>query len=222
MYPFRILNFSLLLLLVCYFVNVSAQRITFEGGMLAGFHRSDFIGEKEKFWHDDYDRSAIAGISASPFVKMNINPDLYSLLEIRYMRKGCKFGYANKIFTQSFETVILDYIEIPLMIGVNGVFTSTTGPTNYSFETGFAFSRLYSSKLKLDEGMKRANPVSIEQFRNFDISWIARVKLPGRTFKRHMLLWGFRLENSLLSIHPQYKLRNFSFGIELNYLFRNL
>ncbi|NVO21089.1 MAG: outer membrane beta-barrel protein [Bacteroidetes bacterium] len=202
--------------------QLSAQRFTFEGGFTAGLNRADFLGEKEKFWFDDYNRSATSGISAGPFVKCNFNIDTYGLLELRYTRKGCKFGYINKIFTQSFERVILDYIELPVMYGANSVFHGKSGDKAFAFETGFAFSRLFSSRLDYDPEMKREVTANISGFRNYDISWIGRIKIPYKTKKRHALLWGFRIEDSLLSINNQYKLRNFCFGIELNYVAKNL
>jgi hypothetical protein len=196
-----------------------AQKFTFEGGILTGLYRVDVRGDKDEFWNDEYKKSGILGLSVGPFVKCNFTPEFYGVLELRYMKKGTTFGYINKYFTQSFETIHFNYLEIPILWGINGVYSATSGLVNYSFESGFAFSKLFSSHLQYDELTRREVTASLTGFRNNDVSWVAQVKLPYRTGKKHNLLVGLRVERSLLSIHKKLKLYNFDYGFELNYLF---
>jgi len=222
MHRFNITVFCFLLLLIAIPYHSAAQRISFEGGILTGIYGVDISGNKEGFWNDEYDKSGILGFSAGPFVKCIFNPETYGVLELRYIRKGTTYGYINKYFTQSFETIKFDCIEVPVLYGVNSVLHSKGGDINFSIETGFAFSKLFSSRLKYDALTRRETPASLSGFKNYDISWVAQVKLPYRTGKKHTILLGIRMERSIVSIHKEVKLFNFDYGFELNYLFKNL
>jgi hypothetical protein len=201
---------------------VRAQKITFEGGIVGSLHRADLIGDKEKFWNDDYKNSKILGYSVGPFVKCNFTPETFGTLEIRYITKGSIFGYINQHFTQSFESIRFNYFEVPVLIGTNGSIHRHSGDLDLSFETGISYSKLFSSVLKYDELDQRPDKVSLFGFRDYDLSWIAQVHFPYKVGKNYSIILGFRIERSLISIHDFYKLYNFDYGFELMYLFKNL
>jgi hypothetical protein len=219
---FNILKFSILIFLLAIAVHSTAQKVSFDGGILAGIYGVDITGDKKGFWKDEYEKSGILGISAGAFVKCIFTPDLYGVLELRFIQKGSRYGYINKFFTQSFETIRFNYLEIPILYGTNGVFHTKAAEVNFTFETGFAYSKLFSSKLNYDVQVRREIIATLNGFRNYDISWIAQIKLPYRTKDKHSFLLGLRLERSLFPINKNYKLYNFDYGLELNYLFMNL
>ena len=199
---------------------IYSQKITFEGGVILGIYGVDIKGDKEGFWDYDYKKSGILGISAGPFVKCNFTPGTYGVLELRYIKKGTTFGYINQYFTQSFETIKFDYIEIPVLIGKRIVDNTDFRKIDFSFETGFAFAKLYSSRLGYMELTRRTNSVSLSGFKNFDVSWVVQIKFPYRIVKKERLMVGLRMERSLVTIHNKYKLYNFDYGVELNYVFK--
>lgn len=195
-----------------------AQKITFEGGIALGLHGADITGDKEGLWDYNYKKSGIPGISAGPFVHCILSRHAYAVLELRYMQKGTTFGYINEYFTQSFETIRLNYIEIPILFGSRNTATTETRKIDFAFETGLAFSRMFSSHLNFLELTRRSTTVNLNDFKDFDISWVALVKFPYKIGPRDRLLVGFRVERSLFTIHKDLKLYNFDYGFELNYV----
>lgn len=200
---------------------LTAQKISFEGGILTGLHGADFLGDEEKFWNDDYEKSRILGIAAGPFVRCKFSPESFAVLELKYMGKGSTFGYINQFFTQSFETIRFRCVEIPVLYGSRGTIHGRTGDIHFSFETGLSFSRVFASTLNYDEVTQRTDKVSLYGFRNYDCSWIAQLHIPYREGKNYRILLGVLIERSLFSIHDNYKLYNFDYGFELCYLFKN-
>lgn len=210
------------LLLLTSSVHLHAQKLSFEGGLIGGLNGVDFSGEKEEFWKDHYERSGILGLSAGPFVKCNFSPQNSVVLEMRYMMKGSELGYINQYFTQSFERIRLNYIEIPVLYGTNSILHAHSGDIPFAFETGIAYSRLFSSKIYIDELASREYTASLYGFRNYDISWIGQLNIPYKMGKNYKLLLGIRIERSIFSIHENFRLFNFDYGFELKYVFRNL
>ncbi|MBK7214347.1 MAG: outer membrane beta-barrel protein [Bacteroidales bacterium] len=202
--------------------QLSAQKLSFEGGLILGINGVDFSGEKEEFWQDDYERSGILGLSAGPFVKCNLTPQNFVVLEMRYMMKGSELGYINQYFTQSFERIRLNYIEIPILYGTTSILHGHSGDIPFAFETGISYSRLFSSNIYIDDRVSREFPTSLYGFRNYDISWIGQLNIPYIEGKNYKLLLGIRIERSILSIHEDFRLYNFDYGFELKYIFRNL
>lgn len=216
-------SFRVLLLYLAAFLlfepSILAQKISFEGGLTLGVNGIDIRGEKERFWGDDYDRSGILGITAGPFVRCNFSPGTYGVIELRYIQKGTTFGFINDYFTQSFETIRLNYIEMPVLFGSECSAILNNGNLDFFFETGFAFSRMFTSRLSYYDLTKRWNTPSTSGFKNYDLSWVAQLKFPYKLRRTEHLLIGLRMERSISSIHDTYKLYNFDYGIELNYLF---
>ncbi len=222
MAAFKVIISFLLLVILLLPQKLCAQKLSFEGGVIWGIYGVDITGEKERYWGDDYKKSGIIGISAGPFVKCNFSHDLYGVLELRYIQKGTTFGFINDYFTQSFESIRINYIEIPVLFGSRNIILTSSGKTDFNFETGISFARLFSSSLKNLDLTKRWATPSLDGFRNYDVSWVAQVKFPIQWVKANRLLIGFRIERSLISIHTMFKLYNFDYGLELNYLFKSL
>lgn len=219
---FRYSAFIIFIVITSFQNQLSAQKLSFEGGLVLGINGVDFSGEKEEFWKDDFERSGILGLSAGPFVKCNLTPQNSVVLEMRYIMKGSELGYINQYFTQSFERIRLNYIEIPILYGTNNILHAHSGDIPFAFETGFAYARLFSSNIYIDERVRRESPSSLYGFRNYDISWIGQLNLPYKVGKNYKLLFGIRIERSILSIHENFRLYNFDYGFELKYVFKNL
>lgn len=203
-------------------IKLFAQKITFDGGLIAGVYGIDITGDKERFWDYDYEKSGIPGVSAGAFARINASPTIYGLLELRYSQKGTTYGYINQFYTQSFETIRFEYIEIPILIGTHSTYHSSNKSFDFALETGLAFSKLFTSKIKYAEIAGRPNHASLLGFKDYDISWIGQVKFPYFFGSNNKLLFGVRVERSLLSIHENFKLYNFTYGFEVNYLIKNL
>lgn len=199
-----------------------AQKLTFDGGVVAGLYGSDLVGDKEKFWKDDYEKSGIIGVSVGPFVRCNFSPESFGTLEILYSSKGSNFGYINQYFTQSFEKIRFHYIEVPLLFGTHGAIQTLSGKINFSLETGLSYSKLFSSVLSYDKRTQRQEVVSLNGFREHDLSWTARMYVPYKVGGNYSILLGFHIERSLLSIHDNFKLYHFDYGFDLKYMFKNL
>ncbi len=210
------------ILVSCLHQWARAQKLTFDGGLIAGVYGIDMTGDKEEFWDYNYEKSGIPGFSAGAFARTNFSPDVYGVLELRYAQKGTTYGYINQFFTQSFETIRFDYIEIPVLFGTNSVYHSKSKSFNFSIETGFAFSKLFSSRIKYAEIAGRLNQASLYGFKDYDISWVGQVKFPYFFSNNNKLVFGIRMERSLVSIHRDYKLYNFTYGFEVNYVLKNL
>jgi len=197
-----------------------AQKLSFEGGVTFGVYGVDFKGEEERLWGDDFEKSGILGISAGPFVRCYFTADFYGVIELRYSQKGSTFGFINQNFTQSFETIRLDYTEIPFLVGSkNQVIFSSGNKADLYIESGFVFSKLVSSRLKDHEETRRVNTPSVSGFKNYDFSWVIQLKSPYRIKRNEQIQLGLRMEHSIITIHTRYKLYNFDYGLELNYLF---
>ena len=102
------------------------------------------------------------------------------------------------------------------MVGYKGVY----GRNNYFlFETGFAFARMFSSRVSINELSKRLDTPNAEEFAENDFSWIGSFKLPLNKRKKDNMLLGARTSHSLFSVHKRYKLFNFDYGFEFDFLF---
>jgi hypothetical protein len=216
----RIISTVILILSTASLNALLAQKMTFEGGVLLGIYGVDVTGDKVGFWDYDYEKSGILGISAGPFVKCHFNPEVYGVLELRYSSKGTTYGYINQYFTQSFETIRFNYIEIPILIGTRQKVNSDGRTYDLTFESGFAIARLFSASLKYMDITQRSNIASLSGFKNFDFTWITQVEFPCNFRRQDQFMLGFRIEHSVVSINTDFKLFNFGYGVELNYIFR--
>lgn len=195
-----------------------SQTRHFIGGIFFNANGMEVKGQNTIFWQDT--NGTIwggGGFSTGLNVKRYLNKTLYLNLELRYIQKGSVYEFTNQYATQSYETLRLNYTELPLSIG----YKLSTNRTNYFLETGFAYAKLFSSKLNISELADRSGDLAIQDFRDYDFSWIASFKFPLNKYGKENILLGLRFSYSLFSIHDQYKLANMVYGIQIDYLFKN-
>jgi hypothetical protein len=154
------------------------------------------------------------GSSAGMFVNWNFANEFYSRLELRYIEKGSIYEFLDEYGLKRFETIKLNYIEIPLLLGCK---FKSQKRTIY-LESGLAYANLFSSNidqknLSGDEDVKDEN-----HFRKNEYSWIACLRFPIIKKWKNNLLFGLRTSYSIAPIHEDVKIYNFDYGIELNYL----
>ena len=151
------------------------------------------------------------------FVKGEFTNKIYSTLEFRFINKGSIYEYINDYSTQSFETIFLNYIELPILLG----YKIKPHKRIYYIDIGFAYAKMISSNINANDLLRRLGTPNANAFKNYDVSWIASLKFPLTEKWMNNLLLGIRMSRSILSIHQYYKLYNFDYGIELDYVFNN-
>lgn len=207
----------LILFILTVYIQTQAQEHVFRPGIIINFNGIHIEGDNDLFW-DNTDGSIFGGggVSFGAFVTYDSFKKLIGTLEIRYIRKGSIYDFKNSFGQRDFEELKLHYIEMPLLIGINGKIKNA----ETVLETGFGFSRLINSKILFDDLTERSRTPSTLGFKKYDISWIADLKF--RIGKNKSFLLGGRFEYSIFSIHNYYNLHNMNYGIELNYyLFNN-
>ncbi len=191
---------------------VRSQSKDFVVGALIGFYGIENKGDIRDLYYPLYNGSISGngGLSCGLNVKHDIAKSIYGALELRYCRKGSIYEYLLTNGVQTFHALRLDYIEMPVAVGLKIKLKSKT----MFFETGVAYARLFASRMKMGE---THNAVQQNNFKPADISWIANLKYP--IIKSEKLLVGLRFSYSLFSIHPLYKLYNMDYGVDFYYLF---
>jgi len=192
-----------------------SQSKEFIAGVFFNTNGIHIEGDNAIFWQADKGKIwGGGGLSAGLSVNRHLNKLLYMGFELRYIQKGSIYEFINDFGSQSFEVFRLQYIELPALIG----YKFHVNKKLYMFETGFAYAKMFSSKLKISDLTKRNVNNYIDDFKNYDISWIASFKLPVYQKGRQKLLLGLRCSYSLLSMHEYYKLYNLVYGIQIAYL----
>jgi hypothetical protein len=199
--------------------NVNAQQNRFIGGVLFDLNGIGLLGNTGQYWNSSIENEnkgvGHGGISCGIFVKREFTEKIYSTFELRYSTKGSYYGYVSQYGLQSSESLYLNYFEIPLLIGYKFKRLKKT----YYLESGFEFSKLVNSKIETNDQLYRTNTPSTKDFKKTDISWIGSFKFPLiRKWQEHFL-FGIRVTRSIQSIHEYYKIYNFEYGIEFNYIF---
>jgi hypothetical protein len=199
------------LLLVSIPFCVNAQQHNFIGGVLVSINGIGLTGDSGQFWNSSKNKEGKGhgGVSAGIFVKREFTRKIYSTFELRYISKGSYYGFKNQYGTQSSKRLYLDYIVLPVLIG----YKLKHEKKSFYFESGFAFSKLISSRI---EGNNSNNT---EGFKSTDILWIGSLKYPLIKKWQNNCLFGLRLSSSILTIHKYYKIYNLNYGIEFNYIF---
>ncbi|MBT6687344.1 MAG: PorT family protein [Bacteroidetes bacterium] len=205
-----------LLLILATNSNLFGQLHVFSPGILLNFNGIHIEGDESYFWNNGGGKIwGTSGISYGAYVSYGFSKKLHGTLELRYIRKGSLLEFVNVYSRPDFENLKLKYIEIPILFGYKG----KTKKRNYFLETGISFAKMFQTKLLFDDLTKKTAIPDIENFKQFDVSWIV-------SYKYHInknFLLGFRISYSIISIHHTYNLRNFDYGIEFNYLlFKNL
>lgn len=195
-------------------LSVKSQSREFVAGSILGFYGIEMNGEvKELYSPTNGEVTGTGGLSFGFNVKHHFSKTIYGIIELRYSRKGSIYEFISSYGTQAFESIRLDYIEIPLMVG----YKIKVKRKHLFTETGLAFARLIYSKMMLSDLNPWDCSSNMNNFKQNDYSFVAMVKYP--VIKSEKLLVGFRFSHSLVSIHSFYKLYNMDYGIEVYYLF---
>jgi hypothetical protein len=208
----------IVIILNFYSVLVFCQPHKFIGGILFNGNGIHIVGDDNAFWQNS--NGTIwggGGLSAGLLVKHFLNKKYYLNLELRYIQKGSVYEYLNQYATQSFELLRLNYMELPVSVG----YKIKTNKKNYFIESGFAYAKLFSSKVKMNEFAYRTGITNAESFKDYDVSWFSSFKFPLNKKGKENLLFGLRFSHSLFTIHEYYKLKNMVYGLQLDYVFNN-
>ncbi len=208
---------TLFILLISIFIHISAQQKRFITGLILDLNGIGLLGNTGQYWNSSTENDGVGhgGVSCGIFVKRGFTEKIYSTFEIRYSTKGSYYGYVGQYGTPAWESLYLNYLELPLIFG----YKITTLKKNYYLESGLEFSKLVNSKIETSDPPARTNAPSTTDFKGADISWIGCFKFPLiRKWQEHFL-FGIRVTRSIPSVHRMYKIYNFEYGIEFNYIF---
>lgn len=211
---------KLAILYVFSFVTISifCQPHHFIGGIFFNANGIHIVGDDNTYWQNS--NGTIwggGGLSAGLSVKHYFNKKYYLNLELRYIQKGSVYEYLNQYATQFFEVLRLNYMELPVSVG----YKLKTNKRNYFIESGFAYAKLFSSKVKMNDFAYRTGITNAESFKDYDISWFSSFKFPLKKKGKENLLFGLRFSHSLFTIHEYYKLKNMVYGLQIDYIFNN-
>lgn len=209
---------SLFLILCFYSLNAFARKDPFGASVFIGVNGIQFEGNTNQFWENN--NGTIwggGGLSAGGQVHASLGKSVYFGFGLCYTQKGSIYEYTSDFGSPVHEFCRLNYIEAPVIIGVNGKVNNR----KIKFETGIAYGKMFLSSLSIAEMSNRFTNTKMENFKTNDLSWIAAIKLPLKIMKKEKLWIGLRSSYSLFSIHEYYKLRNFVYGIELSYFLKH-
>jgi hypothetical protein len=207
----------IILYLIINIVRLNAQKNEFIGGVLFNLNGIGLLGNSGQFWNSSKDKvgAGHGGISVGIFVKREFTEKIYSSLEIRYSSKGSIYSFTDQNGNQAHESLYLNYIEIPLQVG----YKFKPNKRYFYLETGVAYARLIYSKIEADNVLIRTGTPNTEGFKSNDFIWIGSLKFPLiKKWERNFLV-GISVSRSIPSIHKDYKIYNFEYGIAFNYLF---
>lgn len=183
-------------------------------GAAVGIYGIHITGDIEKMYSQTSGEfSGTGGYSIGFNVKRYFSKNTFGEFELRYIRKGSIYEFITSVGTVAYESIQLDYIEIPLLVGFN----INLKKKYLLAETGLAYARLIASDMLVSELNQWDVSPKLNNFKQNDFSWIAGLKYP--VIKNEKLLVGCRFSYSLISIHSVYNLHNLNYGIELYYLF---
>ncbi len=205
-YLFVLLIFSVLL--------SQGQQDKFIGGVLFDLNGIGLTGDSGQFWNspEDKEGEGHGGLSLGVFVKREFTKKMYGLFELRYSTKGSNYRYTNQYGSQSYESLYLNYVELPILLG----YKFKSGKRHYYLESGFEISKLISSRL--ESGYREGTPTT-EGFKNYDLLWVGSMKAPiVKKWKKYFLM-GIRVCSSIIPINSYYKIYNLEYGIEFSYMF---
>ncbi len=181
---------------------------------MLGFYGIHIVGDIEEMYSPTNGNiSGTGGLSFGFNVKHNFTKNIYGAFELRYIRKGSIYTFITSYGTKAFESIRLNYFEIPFLLG----FKINLKKNYLLTETGIAYARIFSSSMSVSDLNQWDYSDKLNNFKRNEYSWIANVKYP--IVKSEKLLVGFRFSCSLSTIHSYYKLRNLIYGIELYYFF---
>ncbi len=194
------------------------QPRNFIGGIFFNANGIHIVGDDNAYWQNSNGTVwGGGGLSAGLSVKHYLNKNYYLNFELRYIQKGSVYEYLSQQSAQSFKVLRLNYIELPVSIGHK----LKTNKKSYFIETGFAYAKSFSSRVKINDFAYRTGAANVEFFKDYDISWFGSFKFPLNKKGKENLLFGSRFSNSLFSIHEYYKLKNMVYGLQIDYIFNN-
>jgi len=201
-------------------ISANAQQHKFIGGLLVNINGLEFNGNTAQFWNSSGSTTRIdgtLGFSAGLFVKREFSKNIYSTLEFRYINKGSIYEFISPYGTPASETLVLNYLELPVLIG----YKIKPGKRTLFLESGLAFAKLISSNINAGDLINRTGTPNADAFKTTDISWIGSLKFPLVQKCEKNFLFGLRVSRSIPAIHKYYKIYNFDYGIEFDYVFNN-
>jgi hypothetical protein len=204
----------ILLFLAATAYHGKTQDRRFIGGAMIGAYGIHNQGEiREMYSPTNGKLWGTGGYSYGINIKRHVSDFLYVALELRHTRKGSLYEFITTYGTQGFESIKLDYVEIPLMLG----FPVKVKQKNLLLESGMSYSWLFRSVMSVNDLNYWDTSEKTAHLKKHDLSVILNVKYPVN--KNQKLLLGIRFYHSISSIHAIYKLYNMGYGIELYYLF---
>lgn len=199
-------------------VSIFCQPHHFIGGIFFNANGIHLEGDNDIYWQNSNGiMLGAGGLSTGLSVKHYLHKKYYINLEIRYIQKGSVYEYVNPYTTRNFEFLRLNYMELPVSIG----YKLQTYKINFFIESGFAYAKLFSSKVKINEYAYLTGISNAEFFKDYDISWFTCFKYPLNKKGKENLLFGLRFSYSLFTIHEYDKLKNMVYGLQMDYIFNN-
>lgn len=194
--------------------SLFAQNRGFETSIFLGFNGIHIEGQNEVLYNSlDGTVWGAAGLSAGLSVKRSFSKKFYWTFDLRYIRKGSVYEFINLYGLRDFESIKLDYAELPLLVG----YKMNVGKRLLYFELGTAIAKLLNSEKLVSDYSYGQDVALLNMFKDYDYSVLGAIKLS--TNRKEKVLFGLRVERSFFSIHEVYKLYNFDYGIELSYFF---
>lgn len=193
---------------------VVAQKKGFDASIFLGFNGIHIEGDNEVLYNSNNGTIwGTGGLSAGLEIKREFSKKFYWKFDLRYIRKGSIYEFNNSLGVQDFESIKLDYAELPVLVG----YRYYIGKRYLYLEIGAAVGKLLNSK-KLVSDYSYGKDISLfDQFKDYDYSVLGTVNFSVN--RKEKMLLGLRVARSFLSIHEVYKLYNFDYGIELSYHF---
>lgn len=200
-------------LILCTFFAL-AQKKEFNVGLFLGFNGIHIEGDNEVLYNSSNGTIwGTGGLSAGLTVKRSFTDNFYWSFDLRYIRKGSIYEFTNIQGIRDFESIKLDYAELPVHI----LYKTYIGKRYLFIELGAAVAKLLNSQ-KLVSDYSYGQDISLfDQFRDYDYSVLGAIKFSVN--RKEKTLIGLRVARSVRSIHHIYKLYNFDYGIELSYFF---
>jgi len=191
-----------------------SQKKGFGAGIFFGLNGVHIEGDNEVLYNSTNGTVwGALGTTAGITVKRDFAKSFYWTFDLRYIRKGSIYEFTNNQGVQDFESIKLDYAELPVLIGYN----VRLEKRYLYFEMGAAIAKLINSE-KLVSDYSYGKDISLfNQFKDYDYSFIVALKYSFN--KKEKLLFDMRVSRSFISIHEVYKLYNFDYGIGLSYYF---
>jgi hypothetical protein len=205
---------QIILIFIIFSFTLCAQKKGFDASIFLGFNGIHIEGDNQVLYNSSYGTIwGTVGISAGLSIKKYFHKNYYWTFEMRYIRKGSIYEFTNIQGVRDFESIKLDYAELPVLLA----YKTSVGKRYLYIELGAAVAKLLNSQ-KIVSDYSYGQDISLfDMFRDYDYSAIGSLKFS--TNRKEKVLFGVRVSRSFRSIHEVYKLYNFDYGIEISYSF---